>query len=246
MTEKDYPAAHSMDTQWFAIDKNGHVAGFDSGEAGAVPANGIRDFDLDKHLAELHFDEGDWCQSADGKIFRIDWHKNITELQPTQLSDMHAYCLLWLDGEAEWDLFLATSRKVKHYSLRNQHFTLKLVDTIQGALLRSAIAQGLVNRAWIGFHALNWLERFGIFSYEHGNHFENWIAGPYVKGTEPSQPVRVSDLSENLSNQLSGCQLPLSYKSEPSIQPAEQLPCEFWERRWIDRDGKIHQENTEG
>jgi hypothetical protein len=36
----DYPAAHSMDTVWFAVDREGHVAAFGSGEAGAVPGAG--------------------------------------------------------------------------------------------------------------------------------------------------------------------------------------------------------------
>jgi hypothetical protein len=35
--DADFPAAHSMDTWWFAVDAEGHVAVFDSGEAGAVP-----------------------------------------------------------------------------------------------------------------------------------------------------------------------------------------------------------------
>lgn len=33
---RDYPAAHSMDTEWFAVDCDGHVALFSSGENGAV------------------------------------------------------------------------------------------------------------------------------------------------------------------------------------------------------------------
>lgn len=33
----DVPAAHSMDTEWFAVDANGHVAIFDTGEDGALP-----------------------------------------------------------------------------------------------------------------------------------------------------------------------------------------------------------------
>ncbi|HVI01975.1 MAG TPA: hypothetical protein VM869_24850 [Enhygromyxa sp.] len=33
----DYPAAHSMDTSWFAADEHGRVAVFDSDEHGAVP-----------------------------------------------------------------------------------------------------------------------------------------------------------------------------------------------------------------
>src|SRR5262245_16214620 len=33
----DFPAAHSMDTTWFAVDQDGHIGMFDSGEPGAVP-----------------------------------------------------------------------------------------------------------------------------------------------------------------------------------------------------------------
>jgi hypothetical protein len=35
--ELDFPAAHSMDTEWFAVDRDGHVAVFVSGENGPVP-----------------------------------------------------------------------------------------------------------------------------------------------------------------------------------------------------------------
>src|SRR5262245_21307342 len=34
---KDYPAAHSMDTCWFAVDAVGQVAVFETGEPGHVP-----------------------------------------------------------------------------------------------------------------------------------------------------------------------------------------------------------------
>ena len=33
----DYPAAHSMDTAFFAVDRDGHVAHFATGEGGALP-----------------------------------------------------------------------------------------------------------------------------------------------------------------------------------------------------------------
>lgn len=33
------PAAHSMDTTWFAVDADGFVAAFETGEAGALPMN---------------------------------------------------------------------------------------------------------------------------------------------------------------------------------------------------------------
>jgi hypothetical protein len=34
---QDFPAAHSMDTDWFAIDADGNIGVFNSGEGGAVP-----------------------------------------------------------------------------------------------------------------------------------------------------------------------------------------------------------------
>jgi hypothetical protein len=37
LMDANFPAAHSMDTTWYAIDRDGHVASFSSGEAGAVP-----------------------------------------------------------------------------------------------------------------------------------------------------------------------------------------------------------------
>jgi hypothetical protein len=35
----DYPAAHSMDTTWYAMDADGHVAELISGANGAVPVD---------------------------------------------------------------------------------------------------------------------------------------------------------------------------------------------------------------
>ncbi|MGK7942652.1 MAG: hypothetical protein AB4062_21330 [Crocosphaera sp.] len=34
---QDYPVSHSMDTTWFAVDNEGNLALFSSGEGGAVP-----------------------------------------------------------------------------------------------------------------------------------------------------------------------------------------------------------------
>jgi hypothetical protein len=44
--EPDYPAAHSMDTVWYAVDAEGHVAFFHSGEEGCVPVNGVLNDDV--------------------------------------------------------------------------------------------------------------------------------------------------------------------------------------------------------
>ncbi len=51
----DYPAAHSMDAQWFAIDDAGEVAWLDTGESGAMPIDGLKTqgfFDMLDRLAK--------------------------------------------------------------------------------------------------------------------------------------------------------------------------------------------------
>jgi hypothetical protein len=40
---EDIPAAHSMDTEWFAVDADGHVGLFETGEDGAYPEEGWPD-----------------------------------------------------------------------------------------------------------------------------------------------------------------------------------------------------------
>src|SRR5215475_6935056 len=51
-TEEDFPAAHSMDATWFAVDRDGHIGVFDSGDPGAVPAE-VNDTSDDEVLEAL-------------------------------------------------------------------------------------------------------------------------------------------------------------------------------------------------
>lgn len=56
MTE--FPAAHSMDTDWYAVDKTGHVARLSSGEEGAVPNAAHRQYwqEFHEELIVARFD----------------------------------------------------------------------------------------------------------------------------------------------------------------------------------------------
>lgn len=60
MTDKDYPAQHSMDTQWYAVDDCGHVAACYSSESGAIPTNATTD-SVDKYVFRSEEDDTyDW------------------------------------------------------------------------------------------------------------------------------------------------------------------------------------------
>ena len=39
--QEDWPAAHSMCTDWFAVDENGHIAVFDTSDSGAVASGSL-------------------------------------------------------------------------------------------------------------------------------------------------------------------------------------------------------------
>lgn len=45
---KDYPAAHSADTLWFAIDECGHVIACYSNESGAIPTGAVTDIETSR------------------------------------------------------------------------------------------------------------------------------------------------------------------------------------------------------
>src|SRR5579884_2261399 len=73
--EPDYPAAHSMDTTWYAIDARGNVGVFFSGEDGCVATGGADDddfFGLVQQLSGGQLDpdedgglEGQWERAED-------------------------------------------------------------------------------------------------------------------------------------------------------------------------------------
>jgi hypothetical protein len=64
----DYPASHSMDTTWFAVDAAGHVACFDTGENGHAPD--CAESDVSSELWDLYLtpeerEAGDWWDPRD-------------------------------------------------------------------------------------------------------------------------------------------------------------------------------------
>jgi len=54
-TNKEYPATHSMETSWFAIDEDGFVAVLRCEENGPVPKCAEQDSDIDCEAGEYYF-----------------------------------------------------------------------------------------------------------------------------------------------------------------------------------------------
>lgn len=67
---EDYPAAHSMDTEWFAVDADGQVALLCSGEGGAIPQTALEQLSIHDFFDCLEKDEfGIPVFLAEGQLF---------------------------------------------------------------------------------------------------------------------------------------------------------------------------------
>ena len=159
----DFPAAHSMDTYWFAIDADENVAVFDTGEAGALPYSAR-------------------------KLFICD-------------------LILYLPNNDRRTFLLKTAR----------------TNTTLAAQL------------------------LGMFSYGHGDEWENWIAGPYTRNQQPEKLLKLEELPEDIQDLISWTWFEeLCFQDTEIIQPIEYTKCRTWEgmgfcQGWVDTKGKIHE-----
>lgn len=70
---QDFPAAHSMDTEWFAVDADGNIGIFDSGEGGAVPESNYR---LRQNAQTMGIEN--WFMGSINTLF-LEWSKESSD-----------------------------------------------------------------------------------------------------------------------------------------------------------------------
>ena len=73
---QDFPAAHSMDTDWFAVDADGNIGLFDSGEGGAVPeSNDMLQKDARtkgiSYMDNVHALFWEWSRESSDSLVRV-------------------------------------------------------------------------------------------------------------------------------------------------------------------------------
>jgi hypothetical protein len=105
MNMQDFPAAHSMDTTWFAIDADGCVGIFNSDEGGAVPKDltniGKDRIDDRSQLLDLLLKDKQGVQDIKSveieAIFEdmslMNLRRRIMSLEKMSKSDSHPYWL---------------------------------------------------------------------------------------------------------------------------------------------------------
>ncbi len=226
MKRPDYPAAHSMDTAWFAVDRDGHVAIFETGEAGAVPT-------------EAYLGEGAWgeleAMPGAGEARRVApapaWmgeaeHRVRPEwLKPAvfYLRDAHVLAA---------EIAAGTARQ-----LPSDGSVAVRIEKPDASLLARLHAEGDCLGCEYDFDAEGEGERpatKGIYEYTHA--CDNWIAGPYRLVAKPGRAAREVDLPGEVRAHL--VRFDGRFKETPILQPVNLWPSEAWGSAWLDRDGR--------
>jgi len=254
---KDYPAAHSMDTDWFAVDASGNLAMFDSGEGGAVPNSNPREWPtkariwcLDDFLLELS--ENDRHRCIELKIPGAAVAKSLTsnKLQLIVEYDFKNYFLY------DWLLQLSSDEAIArlgieeiedNYAVRfagepiivyvKECLAANISKLVENGQILSGREVGDENSTSDGFASL-----FGLFVYVQ----DSGAPLPYTKTGEPIVPLCLEDLPEHLQDAISWTWFDrLEFADSNKIQPIEHMRCDTWygDKWWIDTEGQEHEEH---
>jgi hypothetical protein len=237
--ENDYPAAHSMDTQFFAIDRDGHVACFETGEAGAVPAQAAQGEEvgelLQRHLASLpqveviHDRQG---RVTPGQRNEFNEHRGQMALPyPT---------LMFLDSLDPVRDEIAAGRAVEVRASEGVAVLFReLSEAVARRLHESDACRGCswYFQAMEGGSATPDLVSRGFFNYSHLT--DNWVSGPYGRTGQPERPVHIDQLPPRIREAIKAVRFDsLSFAETPYIQPVEHMECASWESAYMDVTGK--------
>jgi hypothetical protein len=237
MNELDFPAAHSMDTMWFAVDAQGHIGSFNTGEAGALPDSMMNRDDawtIRQRLLDdlprtniIHDQRGHYL--PDGRTWRGD------EI-PTGMS-----ALIFVSTLEPFQTQIESNRFDVAPAVNGQTLLWQNVTPEESELLtRSGAVLG-----WDYYfgsdEADEYLATRGLFEFTHLT--ENWISGPYGRLRLPDRPIHIDQLQPRLRGILKELQFKdLSFAESAYLNPAKYFKCESYEfaRGWQDVDGSVH------
>ena len=247
----DYPAAHSMDTKWFAIDKDGNIGVFDSGENGAVPDSSYRVEILDDLLLES-------ATKYKNRVLQLNiTAKNIANI--LALKDLEIgsnnngikipsnYELLDKAILYSWLFLLSSDDVISRLEIETiednyaVHFPgeqpIVYLENCRLIIVKELIEEGLIlagktiDNFGNEFHTL-----FGFFSYamDYGK------AYPYEQAGKPSIPLSLDDLPKDIRDAIVQTRFDdFSFNEKTKIQPIEHFPCHSWslDQWWVDSEG---------
>jgi hypothetical protein len=261
----DYPAAHSMDTEWYAVDRDGHVALFDSGEAGAMPIGAHTEHethrdDLAKLVPEPPYHLLDWL-GEDNQEHHVGLDP---PARPVDRDRPGRRPLIF----RKHDQFFPDFREEK--GLGPTLLFLRSLDLIEAEAGPYPFAHAPASEGvavyipdlspWLAWklheagHCLGCFRwpgegnpwdlrddlpaRLGLFYYQHDPKAENWISGRYLRKEPPGHPLRIDQLPTEIREAIGKVRfVDLRFSEAESLQPIDFLPCDSWQSNYLDADG---------
>lgn len=236
---EDYPAAHSMDTTWFAIDQDGNVGIFGSGETGAVPNTAVdATFGLFEFLNEIPKETLEY--NADG-LFQEGTHELLEDSRRHQQTLYDS--LFWLKSKEA--LTLLRKQKIQPFLFPHPTEIYVFFENISFRQLQSIHNQGFCRACCSGYEYNKGLEfwRIGFFEYD----VEDYSVSPYIRRGETKKPLKAEDLPLKFWEQASTVFFKqVHFQQTEKLQPIEHLPCSTWghDEAWVGTDGYLR--NSEG
>jgi hypothetical protein len=233
--EPDYPAAHSMDTEWYAVDADGHVGVFSSGEEGAVPESAGTDHeiprDLKDALPESPFRLMDWLGED-----RQEHHIELPSRERKKGLGRTLMFLVSLDPVRD---------KLDRYQVQYAPASEGVAVLFHNLPVETAWT---LHESGACFGCFPWFpdkdyydlsddrpRRLGLFQYDH---HDPGLAGPYERGQAPDQPIKVDQIPPDLRALVSRLRLAeVRFAEAEKIQPAGLVPCSSWGDAYLDLDG---------
>lgn len=236
----DYPAAHSMDTTWFAVDANGEVAAFVSGEMGAVPLAGQMEGDLQAFIDLLP-------ASSDGfPTIEVDPRYMFEKV----LNDTHCY--------DEYFLCEIAPDRLTNIDTFQPEFVIQCASGTNTYIVMTwALDEKEIAELCTRYRPISDIEihqLLGIYSYEHEE--EAWDGDDYVEGlppykqlAQPQQPIKITALAAKPRAFVQSVVFDtVTFSDSPSIQPLEHKECATWSLAgypYLGADGEVKGEIPE-
>jgi hypothetical protein len=228
-----------MDTEWFAVDRDGYVAVFETGEAGAMPVDAAGG-----EGSEDEFDPAVFAGRRSGWIYDADGHLE---------SETDEHCVPYGDNPSLWGEVLMFVESIEPLRAEMGRSGGKEVPANgSAAVLWAALPVDVFRRLHDDGTCLHCRYHYepdpeevtdfreALFVYQHLH--DNWISGPYGRTSLPAKPVHLDELPEETRRRLESCRFEnVSFRDDSLIQPVELTECASWEGAWLSSDGEsIH------
>jgi hypothetical protein len=243
--DDDFPAAPSTNTAWFAVDRDGRVGCFESGQSGAVPIAALRDEPLygllDRYADALP--RSAVLQDRQGRV--RPWGDDRRAHHPRGVVTscpvlMFLKSLELVAGEIAagraWEVpsvsgFAVCLRELPAELAARVH----AADVCLGCFPLHLPYPSPDREAESGTGLDSRTAAFGFYDYRHTCDYI--ICGPYGRVAVPAEPAHVDQLPPEVRTAAKALRFDLNFAETPFVQPVRDHECASRMARWLDLDG---------